>query len=89
MKSFLKRAIAHVYEKGYRYLKDIKKKKKKRYKGQKNRRKETPIESPGNTLLSDFLAKLYKEASKKHNADNMSTLKGSDGGSSSSYSGVC
>eukprot|EP00957_Ditylum_brightwellii_P112314 8563581-Ditylum_brightwellii.AAC.1 len=54
MKSFLKRAIACADEWGYRYSKDIKKKKKKR----------------------------YKEASEKHNADEMSTSKGSYGGSS-------
>eukprot|EP00957_Ditylum_brightwellii_P146924 11185726-Ditylum_brightwellii.AAC.1 len=86
MKSFLKRAIACADEKDYKYLKDVKKKKKKRHEEQKNRRKETPIESPGNILLSGFLAELDKEASKKHNADNMSTSKGSDGGSSLLYS---
>eukprot|EP00957_Ditylum_brightwellii_P085522 6504904-Ditylum_brightwellii.AAC.1 len=86
MNSFSKRAITHADEKGYRYSKNIKKKKKKRYKEQKNRRKEAPIESPGNILLSGLLAKLDKEASKKNNADDMSTSKGSDGGSSLSYS---
>eukprot|EP00957_Ditylum_brightwellii_P113044 8619895-Ditylum_brightwellii.AAC.1 len=87
MKSFLKRGIARVDERGYRYSKDLKKKKKKRHKKQKNRRKETPIESPGKTLLSGLLAESDKEASKKHNADDMSTSKGSDGCSSLLYSG--
>eukprot|EP00957_Ditylum_brightwellii_P120348 9183007-Ditylum_brightwellii.AAC.1 len=50
-----------------------------RCKAEKIRRKETPIESPGNILLSGLLAELHKEASKKHNAYNMSSSKGSDG----------
>eukprot|EP00957_Ditylum_brightwellii_P198446 15123416-Ditylum_brightwellii.AAC.1 len=78
MKSFLKRAISCADEKGYRYSKDVKKKKKNQHKEQKNRRKETPVESPDNSLLSDLLAELDKEASKKHNAGIMSTSKGSD-----------
>eukprot|EP00957_Ditylum_brightwellii_P019627 1480744-Ditylum_brightwellii.AAC.1 len=77
MKSFLKRVIACADEKVCRYSNDVKKKKK-RCKEQKNRRKETPIESPGNTLLSGFLDELDREASKKHNADNTSTSKESD-----------
>eukprot|EP00957_Ditylum_brightwellii_P011661 880621-Ditylum_brightwellii.AAC.1 len=92
MESFLKRAMACADERGYRYSKDVKKKKKKkkkkRCKGQKNRRKEIPIEKPGNILLSSLLPDLDKEASKKHNADDMSTSEGSDGGSSIWYSGI-
>eukprot|EP00957_Ditylum_brightwellii_P191166 14555669-Ditylum_brightwellii.AAC.1 len=53
--------------------------------GTKNRRKETSIKSPGITLLSGLLVELDKEVIKKHNADNMSTSKGSDGGSSLLY----
>eukprot|EP00957_Ditylum_brightwellii_P212113 15366985-Ditylum_brightwellii.AAC.1 len=72
MNSFLKRAIARADEKGYRYSKGVKKKKKKRRKEQKNRRKETRLR--------------VLEASKKHNTDDMSSLKGNDGGSSLLYS---
>ena len=86
MKSFLKRAIAHTDERGYRYTTDVKKKKK--CKRQKKKRKETVIESPGNIILSGLLAELDKEASKKHNTDGMSTSKGSDGDFSLSYSGI-
>eukprot|EP00957_Ditylum_brightwellii_P200046 15250322-Ditylum_brightwellii.AAC.1 len=85
MKSFLRRAIAPADEKGYRYSKDVKKTKKKRHKEQKDRRKETPIESPGNKLLSGLLAELDKETSKKHNADNISTSKRSNGDDDTEY----
>eukprot|EP00957_Ditylum_brightwellii_P158679 12077472-Ditylum_brightwellii.AAC.1 len=60
MKSFLKGAIAHVDEKGYRYTKDAKKKKK--HKAQKKKRKVAVIESPCNILLSGLLAELENKA---------------------------
>eukprot|EP00957_Ditylum_brightwellii_P061385 4659501-Ditylum_brightwellii.AAC.1 len=88
MKSFLKRVIARADERGYRYTMNVKKKKKRDIMDRKAEGKILPSKSPGNILLSGLLAELDKEASEKHNADNMSTSKGSDGGSSLLYSGV-
>eukprot|EP00957_Ditylum_brightwellii_P192106 14623827-Ditylum_brightwellii.AAC.1 len=86
MKLFLKRTIVCADERENRSTNDVNKKQK--HKAQRKKRKDTVIESPGNTLPSGLLAEINKEAKEKNcRVDDMLSTKGSNGGSSL-YSGV-